>query len=46
VDGHLDLAGDLVDRFTADHPQYDLRLPLRTPPLGQVIRSLRRHRAL
>src|SRR5262249_50862413 len=43
---HLNLARYLVDRFPADHPQHDLGLPLRTPPLGQIIRSLRRHRAL
>jgi hypothetical protein len=46
VDRHLDLARHFVDRFTADHPLHDLGLPLRTPPLGQAIRSLLCHRAL
>ena len=33
-------------RLTPDEPEHDLHLPLRTPPLGQVVRSLRRHRRL
>ncbi len=34
MDGHLDLAGNLIDRLTPDHAQHNLRLPLRTPALG------------
>ena len=45
--GHLDLAGDLVNRFTPHDPQHHFRLALRAPPLGQLLAStLRRHARL
>src|SRR4029453_16199394 len=43
---HLDLPPPPVERLPADQPEDDLHLPLRTPPFGEVIRSLRRHRRL
>ena len=45
VHRHLDLASDLVDRFTPDDPQHYFRLALRAPPLGQcLVSAFRRHR--
>ena len=47
VHWHLDLASDLVDRFTPDDPQHDFRLALRAPPLGQcLVSAFRRHHRL
>lgn len=47
VHRYLDLARDLVDRFTPNDPQHDFRLALRAPSLRQgLVSALRRHHRL